>query len=351
MSYEKELSKLLSGLENIIKEWQSKDIESTIERLSKGYNIVQKSHSLSTQYAHYYYKDFALRPENVSFKQDKKDGLEKNWKEYTYKEIKDAIIKASGSSLIDNKKLDDLLDKSKNCFHNTYNSIISILGQLVSEKTDGNYENILYRCRLIDFQNREDIMKNLVKERKIDFELLRDTHVFFYCKLKEIKNVPEKLNVLSGIIKEICFDFYRDSQKENVIFIGHGGSEDWRAVKDFIHDTLGLEYEEFERESGAGMTIIKRLEDMFNKTTFAIIVMTAENETPEGKLKARDNVIHEIGLFQGRLGFEKVIILYEEGCEDFSNIHGLIYIPFLKNKIKTTFENIRKTLQREKIIS
>jgi predicted nucleotide-binding protein len=34
------------------------------------------------------------------------------------------------------------------------------------------------------------------------------------------------------------------------------------------------------------------------------------------------NVIHEAGLFQGRLGFERAIILLEDGCEEFSNIQG-----------------------------
>jgi predicted nucleotide-binding protein len=50
----------------------------------------------------------------------------------------------------------------------------------------------------------------------------------------------------------------------------------------------------------------------------------------DGKLHARLNVIHEAGLFQGRLGFNKAIILLEEGCEEFSNIHGLGHIPFPK---------------------
>ena len=31
-------------------------------------------------------------------------------------------------------------------------------------------------------------------------------------------------------------------------------------------------------------------------------------------VKARMNVIHEVGLFQGRLGFERAIVLLEEGC-------------------------------------
>ncbi len=58
--------------------------------------------------------------------------------------------------------------------------------------------------------------------------------------------------------------------------------------------------------------------------SFAVLVMTGEDETATGNIRSRSNVIHETGLFQGKLGFSKAIILREEGCEDFSNIDSLI---------------------------
>ena len=44
------------------------------------------------------------------------------------------------------------------------------------------------------------------------------------------------------------------SNENKKIFIGHGGSHIWRELKDFIVETLGLEYEEFNRISPAGKT-------------------------------------------------------------------------------------------------
>ena len=78
--------------------------------------------------------------------------------------------------------------------------------------------------------------------------------------------------------------------------------------------------------------------------------MTGEDEQADGSLHARENVIHEADLFQGRLGFERAIILLGKGCQDFSNIHGLIHIPFPKENIEVTFEKIRRVLQRESIL-
>ena len=78
--------------------------------------------------------------------------------------------------------------------------------------------------------------------------------------------------------------------------------------------------------------------------------MTAEDEQADGKLRARENVVHEAGLFQGKLGFRKAIILREENCAEFSNIHGLTQIPFPKGNILAASEQIRDVLKREGIL-
>jgi predicted nucleotide-binding protein len=67
-------------------------------------------------------------------------------------------------------------------------------------------------------------------------------------------------------------------------------------------------------------------------------------------MKARANVIHEVGLFQGRLGWTKAIVLLEEGCEDFSNIEGVGQIRYPKMNIKAAFEEIRQILRREGVL-
>jgi predicted nucleotide-binding protein len=87
----------------------------------------------------------------------------------------------------------------------------------------------------------------------------------------------------------------------------------WRELKDFVHDRLHLEWDEFNRVSPAGITTAARLLKMLDDAGFAFLVLTGEDELKEGQLQARMNVVHEAGLFQGRLGFEKAIVLLEEG--------------------------------------
>jgi predicted nucleotide-binding protein len=134
------------------------------------------------------------------------------------------------------------------------------------------------------------------------------------------------------------------------IFIGHGRSPVWKDLKDFLQDRLKLSWDEFNRETPAGKTTIQRLSEMLASSSLAFLVMTAEDEQSDGKLIARQNVIHEVGLFQGRLGFSKAIVVLEDGCEEFSNIQGLGQIRFAKNHISSAFEEIRKVLEREGVL-
>jgi predicted nucleotide-binding protein len=132
-----------------------------------------------------------------------------------------------------------------------------------------------------------------------------------------------------------------------VVFIGHGRSLAWRDLKDHLQDKHGNKIEAYECGARAGHTIRDILEDMASKSSFAILVLTGEDEQDDGSLRARQNVIHEAGLFQGKLGFARAILLLEEGVEEFSNVQGVQYIRFSKNNIKETFGEVLATLRRE----
>jgi len=122
------------------------------------------------------------------------------------------------------------------------------------------------------------------------------------------------------------------------VFIGHGRSPAWKDLRDFLRDRLHLEWIEFNREPVAGYATKERLEQMLADASFAFLVMTAEDEHPDGTFHARENVVHELGLFQGQLGFDRAIILLEEGCSEFSNIIGLSQIRFPKGNIMAASE-------------
>ena len=133
------------------------------------------------------------------------------------------------------------------------------------------------------------------------------------------------------------------------VFFGHGRSEIWRTLKDYVVDKLDCKYEEYNRASTAGGSRQDRLQSMLDCANFALLIMTPEDEDKGGKLRARENVVHEIGLFQGRLGFKRALVVMQEGCNEFSNIAGLDQIRFSASPMEKAHE-IRDALVREGLI-
>lgn len=139
--------------------------------------------------------------------------------------------------------------------------------------------------------------------------------------------------------------------KRQKVFIGHGRSKLWARLQVFIKDELGVETISYESESRVGESIVPILENMLDQSTFAVLVLTAEDQTGEGNKRARQNVIHEAGLFQGRLGFDKAILLVQRGLEGFTNVDGLQYIPFSNENIEETFYQLQRTMKQKGIIN
>jgi predicted nucleotide-binding protein len=132
-----------------------------------------------------------------------------------------------------------------------------------------------------------------------------------------------------------------------VVFIGHGRSGDWREIKDHLQDSHHYKIEAYEVGARAGHSIRDVLATMLHASSFALLVMTGEDETSDGDARARQNVVHEAGLFQGKLGFNRAIAVVEHGVEVFSNLDGVQQIRYDKGNVKSTFGEILATLRRE----
>jgi len=134
--------------------------------------------------------------------------------------------------------------------------------------------------------------------------------------------------------------------KRPTIFIGHGRSIFWKTLQRFL-ERNGYTVITYESGARAGKTVSNVLESILGDSSFALLVLTGDDKMEEGSLRPRQNVVHEIGLFQGKLGIGRAIILLEDGVEEFSNVKGINYIEFRKNKISDAFKDIVATIQRE----
>lgn len=160
-----------------------------------------------------------------------------------------------------------------------------------------------------------------------------------------------------GIIHEVFEIFERGvpaaeelkptKQPQPKIFIGHGRSPQWKDLKDHLHEKHGYEVVAYEIGVRTGFSIDEILRQMLDDSSFAVLVMTGEDVADDGSLRPRLNVVHETGLFQGKLGFKRAIVVLESGTADFSNIQGIDQLRYTAGAIKETFGDVVAAIRRE----
>jgi len=161
-------------------------------------------------------------------------------------------------------------------------------------------------------------------------------------KLTQQERIKQRLPILENLVNAL--GVVTPSKK---VFIGHGRSLEWLKLKSFLSDRLSVDCDEFNIEPTPGINTIDRLDAMLSQAGMAFLVMTAEERHADGTVHARENVIHEVGLFQGRLGSRRAIVMLEDGCAKFSNLDGLTMIFFPRDDIPARFEDVRRVLERE----
>jgi hypothetical protein len=93
--------------------------------------------------------------------------------------------------------------------------------------------------------------------------------------------------------------------------------------------------------------VTEALADYLERCSFAICVLTAEDFTGDGRRLARQNVVHEVGLFQGRHGFDRVMVLAEEGCDFVPQAAEPYTISFPHNGISRTFYQLDEMIRSQ----
>ena len=157
------------------------------------------------------------------------------------------------------------------------------------------------------------------------------------------ENLPRVIAGLEGLVdlvgerteQEVAARSTQRAQSSDTrrVFVVHGHNE---AVKPDVARTverLGLIPIILHEQADGGRTIIEKLED-HTDVAFAVVLMTGDDrggpkdaDPTTYKLRARQNVLLELGLFVGRLGGGRVRVLYESGVDVPSDFLGVLFIP------------------------
>ncbi|WP_313650668.1 TIR domain-containing protein [Pseudomonas soli] len=284
------------------------------------------------------------------------------WHEYEYDGLYDAIVRMAGNP--DLSSIKEFYKEGAALFNLVKDALDIVLVVQAEALADGFYRTLSDELHKLHLLSERDFVDHVRPKKVVSRDSLAMSqgvrtppHIALLAKCLALKAPTTACKSLQVVLKKAysySIRYEKKKMQDSVIgtnvFIGHGRSQVWRDLKDFVKDRLGLPYDEFNRVPVAGITNIQRLTQMLDSAAVAFIVMTGEDEQVDGKIEARTNVIHEVGLFQGRLGFTKAIVLLEEGCQEFSNIQGLGQIRFPKGNITAKFEDIRQVLEREGLI-
>lgn len=349
------------------------EIRDPLAALEDAAQLVARSFSGSWAGYHsrVYYKDFSPPPPGAHFSQEwglmdmslTSMGSRGDWREYDSDGVKDHLRQEAGDPDLANAK--SLADKAAGIFEFSKSELISILQSELDDRSNVFLEGLKGQLEKLTPMSASDIAQARAPRGQM---MTRDSVVVgqgtqvppHMVILAEVQSIRQSFGVCAAgaeIATKAASHLERKSLKRKVVerigtnvFIGHGRSPAWRDLKDFVQDRLKLPWDEFNRVPVAGITNIARLLEMLDAAAVAFLVMTAEDEQADGALQARMNVVHEAGLFQGRLGFTKAIVLLEEGCQEFSNIQGLGQIRFPRGNISAIFEEIRRVLEREDLL-
>jgi predicted nucleotide-binding protein len=129
------------------------------------------------------------------------------------------------------------------------------------------------------------------------------------------------------------------------VFISHGRANEWRVVQAFIEKDVGIPTLELAQEPNVGRTIIEKLMDNAKLCDSAVIVMTGDDLANVDESRVRENVMHEIGLFQGLYGRRALVLLHEEGVNIPTNLSGVAYVPFPKGNVDASLYVLQRELR------
>lgn len=148
--------------------------------------------------------------------------------------------------------------------------------------------------------------------------------------ITELSNVIDLIIEKMEISKSVTPKGHATDNK--CVFIVHGHDNEVKEAVSHVVTKLGLEPVILSEESNSGKTIIEKLE-YYGKVGYAIILLTP---CDKGKavsekiynLRARQNVIAEMGFFIGLLGRNRVSIICRGDIEIPSDFKGLGYISY-----------------------
>ncbi len=130
------------------------------------------------------------------------------------------------------------------------------------------------------------------------------------------------------------------------VFVVHGRDNAARdGVARFLSERVGLQPVILSERPNQGRYLLTKFEEEADGATYAVVLLTGDDlgrlrpglmahgaAAAEDELRARQNVIFELGFFVAKLGIDRVCVLHQPGTVKPTDFDGIAYVPFDENE-------------------
>jgi predicted nucleotide-binding protein len=168
-----------------------------------------------------------------------------------------------------------------------------------------------------EYEVLKEAMNYLKKANEVKINCLISRREFFLKKDLGSKNMNTNL-----------------SKTKNEVFIVHGHDKEKVYETERFLNKLKLNPKILHEQPSEGRTIIEKFEN-YSNVDFAVVLLTPDDkggkkttDYKEQRPRSRQNVIFELGYFIGKLGRNRVCVLYIPEVEILSDYDGVVNIKF-----------------------
>lgn len=163
-----------------------------------------------------------------------------------------------------------------------------------------------------------------------------------YWEERRSEDLGKQLVMIDSLIElletEIELQPESDNKGENLnpgnnVFLVHGHNNGIKEAVARLLEKLNLQVIILHEKPNSGRTIIEKFVD-YSDVGFAVVLLTGDDRggsialsQDKQLLRARQNVILELGFFLGKLGRKRVCALYQDGVEIPTDYQGVLFLP------------------------
>jgi predicted nucleotide-binding protein len=199
----------------------------------------------------------------------------------------------------------------KSSFNNTGNEYRN------SYKSSGQMIGVSEVMRGISIHNTQYRLKTL-KER-------------IEAKINELESLLAKVNLIHSEVEETRTTIAEKEASiysKDTVFIIHGHDDSMKKAVQLFISRAGLKDIVLHEQPDKSRTVIEKLIEEGNSASYVIALLSPDDTQEDGTVRARQNVVLEIGYFIGRLGREKVRLLRKGEVVIPSDLQGILFENF-----------------------